>query len=224
MMSSRIARPALAAVRRTAPRTAVRTYAAPAADNTKPPVALFGLDGTYANALYIAAAKQSALDPTAKALSSLGQVLKSDPKLQGILSAPMLSDSDKSQIIAELQKHTGGQDKSETVKNFLSALAENNRLALLEGVCEKFGTLMSASKGEIELLITTAQDLDNRMLKRLESAVSKSEYSQGKKLKVTTKVNPEILGGLIVEIGERTIDYSVASKISRMNKMLTDSV
>lgn len=69
----------------------------------------------------------------------------------------MLSDSDKSQIIAELQKHTGGQDKSETVKNFLSALAENNRLALLEGVCEKFGTLMSASKGEIELLITTAQ-------------------------------------------------------------------
>jgi len=54
--------------------------------------------------------------------------------------------------------------------------------------------------------------------------VSKSEYSQGKKLKVTTKVNPEIMGGLIVEIGERTIDYSVASKISRMNKMLTDSV
>lgn len=62
------------------------------------------------------------------------------------------------------------------------------------------------------------------MLKRLENAVSKSEYSQGKKLKVTTKVNPDILGGLIVEIGERTIDYSVASKISRMNKMLTEAV
>lgn len=106
---------------------------------------------------YTAAAKQSALDPTAKALSSLGQILKSDPKLQGILSAPMLSDSDKSQIVAELQKHTGGQDKSNTVKNFLAALAENNRLALLEGVCEKFDTLMGAARGEIELLITTAQ-------------------------------------------------------------------
>lgn len=69
----------------------------------------------------------------------------------------MLSDNDKSQIVAELQKHTGGQDKSNTVKNFLSALAENNRLALLEGVCEKFDSLMGAARGEIELLITTAQ-------------------------------------------------------------------
>lgn len=51
MMSSRFARPALAAVRRTVPRTAIRTYAAPTAEQTRPPVALFGLDGTYANAL-----------------------------------------------------------------------------------------------------------------------------------------------------------------------------
>lgn len=62
------------------------------------------------------------------------------------------------------------------------------------------------------------------MVKRLESAVAKSQYSQGKKLKITTKVNPEILGGLVVEIGEQTIDYSVAAKISKMNKMLTDSL
>jgi len=54
--------------------------------------------------------------------------------------------------------------------------------------------------------------------------VAKSEYSGGKKLKVVTKVNPEILGGLVVEIGERTIDFSVASKISKMNKLLTDTV
>jgi len=51
MMSSKVARPALAAVRRTAPRTAIRTYAAPAGENTKPPIALYGLDGTYASAL-----------------------------------------------------------------------------------------------------------------------------------------------------------------------------
>lgn len=168
--------------------------------------------------------------------------MKSDRKLQGILSAPTLSDSDKSQIVAELEKHTGGQDKSNTVKNFLQALAENNRLSILEGVCEKFGTLMSAAKGEMELTITTAQvwtccevtkfqntdlemqDLDNKLLKRLQSAVEKSEYSQGKKLKVTTKVNPEIIGGIVVEIGERTIDYSVAGKVSRLNKMLTEAV
>ncbi len=62
------------------------------------------------------------------------------------------------------------------------------------------------------------------MLKRLEAAIAKSEYSQGKKIKTVAKVNPDILGGLVVEIGERTIDLSVSSKISRLNKMLTDTV
>jgi len=216
-------RPAFAAARSTATRTAIRTYAAPAAD-TKPPVALFGLDGTYANALYTAAAKQNVLDPTSKAISSLTQILKSDPKLQTIIAAPTLSDSDKSQIVAELEKHTGGADKSGTVKNFLSALAENNRLGLLEGVCEKFGTLISASKGEVELTVTSAAKLDDKLLKRLETAIGKSEYSQGKKLKTVTRVNPDILGGLVVEIGERTIDLSVSGKIARMNKLLSDAV
>jgi len=224
MISSRLARPAAAAVRRTVLKTARRGYAAPTEVNSKPPVALFGVDGTYASALYTAAAKTNSLDSVSKALTSLNQILKTDHKLPVILHAPTLSASDKSQIIAELEKHTGGADKGGTLKNFLNTLAENNRLGILEGVCDKFGTLMSAYKGEIEMLVTSAAKLDDKLLKRLETAVAKSDYSQGKKLKVLTKVNPDILGGLVVEVGERTIDYSVASKISRMNKMLTDTV
>ncbi|RMD42136.1 hypothetical protein DV735_g2992, partial [Chaetothyriales sp. CBS 134920] len=226
MSASRLVRPALAAAKRTAPRAAIRSYATPAATpvDTKPPVPLFGLDGTYASALYTAAAKQSALEPTAKAISSLQAVLKSDPKVQTLIAAPTLQDSDKAQIINELEKHTGGVDKTGTVKNFLQALAENNRLGLLESVAEKFGTLISAAKGELELVITTAQPLDAKLRTRLETALQKSEYSQGKKLKVVTKVKPEILGGLVVEIGERTIDYSVSNKIARLNKLLTEAV
>lgn len=72
------------------------------------------------------------------------------------MQAPTLSAADKSQIIAELQKHTGGQDKNDTVKNFLSTLADYNRLGLLKGVCEKFGDLMSAARGEVELTVTSA--------------------------------------------------------------------
>ena len=98
-----------------------------------------------------------------KALISLNQILKTDTKLPIILHAPTLSDNDKSQIIQELEKHTGGADKGGTVKNFLQTLAENNRLGILEGVCDKFGTLMSAYKGEIELVITSAavRELNN---------------------------------------------------------------
>ena len=67
-----------------------------------------------------------------------------------------MTEKDKKDIVAELEKHTGGADKGGTVKNFLLTLAENNRLGLLEGVCEKYGTLMSAYKGEMELVITSA--------------------------------------------------------------------
>ncbi|OBT74893.1 ATP synthase F1, delta subunit [Pseudogymnoascus sp. 05NY08] len=212
--------------RRAAAQPAIRSYATPASSaDTKPPVALYGLDGTYASALYTAAVKTQSLETVAKALSALQEVYVKDPKLSNIMQAPTLTSEDKSAIIAELQKHTGGQDKADTVKNFLNTLAENNRLALLEGVCNKFGELMGAARGEIELTVTSATPLDNKTLTRLESAVAKSQYvGQGKKLKVTNKVNSDILGGLVVEIGDRTIDLSVSSRISKMNKLLTDTL
>ena len=156
---------------------------------------------------YTAAAKTSTLEPTARALGALGEVFKKDAKLPVILAAPSLTAKDKAQIVAELARHTGGAaDKTDMVKNFLATLADNNRLAVLPGVCDKFGALMSAYRGEVELAVTSAsvcifsidirdsrflvsplavglleflwwsQPLDNKTLSRLETAVSKSEY------------------------------------------------
>ena len=122
-------------------------------------------------------------------MDNLAQTFKKDAKLQSILTAPTLSASDKNQIVSEIQKSTGVQDKSETLKNFFHTLADNNRLSVLEGVAEKFGTLMSAARGEVEMTITSANPLDAKIVKQLESAVSKSQYvGQGKKLKVVPKV------------------------------------
>ncbi|KFH48655.1 ATP synthase subunit-like protein [Hapsidospora chrysogenum ATCC 11550] len=201
----------------------VRSFAAAANAEVQPPVAVFGVDGTYATALYTAAAKSSTLDPTAKAIATLGALLQKDPKLAEILSAPTLVEADKKAIVDELTKQAGVQGP--TIKNFLDTLAENNRLGLLGDVCEKFSTIISAVRGEVEMKVTSAQNLDNKTLSRLETAVAKSAYvGQGKKLKVTNEVNPDIVGGLIVEIGDRTIDLSVSSRIAKMNKLLTDSL
>lgn len=120
----------------------------------------------------------------------MSQTFKRDTRLQTILTAPMLSVSDKKQIVAEVQKSIGGQDKGDTVRNFLNTLADNNRLSVLEGVCEKFGVLMSAARGEVEMRITSAAPLDQKVVRQLESAVSKSQYvGQGKKLKVVPRVS-----------------------------------
>lgn len=67
-----------------------------------------------------------------------------------------MSPDDKTKIIQELQRHTGGIDKGDTVKNFLKTLAENNRLGILQGVCEKFTVLMGAARGEVDLIVTSA--------------------------------------------------------------------
>ncbi|KAI9901781.1 hypothetical protein N3K66_003598 [Trichothecium roseum] len=204
-------------------RMPARTYAAAASADVKAPKAVFGLDGTYATALYTAAAKSSTIDPTAKALSTLGGLIARDAKLAGILGAPTLGAEDKKAIVAELTKQSGSQ--APTVKNFLDALAENNRLGLLGGVCDKFAELVAAARGEVEMKVTSAQNLDSKILSRLESAVAKSAHvGPGKKLKVTNEVNPDIVGGLVVEVGDRTIDLSVSSRIAKMNKLLNDSL
>ncbi|KAK3697302.1 ATP synthase F0 subcomplex subunit OSCP atp5 [Vermiconidia calcicola] len=231
MLASRVA---ARSARVAAPRlsiAATRGYAEqskPAAGqsaNTKPPVQVFGLDGTYASALYTAAAKSNSLDTVSRALENMSNTFKKDTRLQSILTAPTLSIDDKKQIVAEIQKSINVQDKSNTVQNFLGTLAENNRLGVLEGVCEKFATLMGAARGEVEMTITSAAPLEQKVVRQLEQAVSKSQYvGQGKKLKVVPKVNPEIRGGLIVEIGDRTIDLSVSAKMARMNKLLQDTL
>lgn len=105
---------------------------------------------------YTAAVKTSTLEPTAKALSALGNLYTKDAKLATILATPTLTDADKSAVVAELQKQIGGA-ANETVKNFLATLAENNRLGILKGVADKFNEIISASRGEVELVVTSAQ-------------------------------------------------------------------
>lgn len=105
------------------------------------------------NKQYTAAVKSSSVDPTATALNKLGNLVSQDAKLATILDAPTLSPADKSAIVAELEKTAG---TNPTVKNFLQTLAENNRLGLLGGVCNKFGELMSAARGEVEMTVTSA--------------------------------------------------------------------
>lgn len=202
-------------------RQSVRSYAASAADAT-PPIQLFGVDGTYASALYSASVKSGSLDAVNSALTKLQTTLKNDSKVAGLISNPTLNMSDKTVIVDVLSKSVGG-DKS--ITNLLKVMAENNRLGMLPAVSEAFASLIAAQKGEVEVTITSAQPLDSRVVKQLESTLSKSKFAVGgKKLKVQNKINSEILGGLVVEIGDRTIDLSVQNRIVKLNKMLTDSI
>ncbi|KAK9460574.1 OSCP/delta subunit of ATPase [Lipomyces oligophaga] len=198
---------------------AVRSYAtAP----VTPPVQLFGVDGTYASALYTAGAKESSLDAISGALTSLKSLIEKDGALSTVLANPALSASDKTSVVASLTKTVPNVP---AVGNLLSLLAENNRLSLLGSIIDSYAILISAYKGEVEATVTTAAPLESKFLSRIEAAIKKSEFvGAGKSLKVVNKINPDILGGIVVEVGDRTVDLSLANKIARLNTLLTEAI
>lgn len=202
-------------------RVFARTMAA-AAKSTKPPVPLFGVDGTYANALYSASVEQSSVDASYQGLTKVAELLKQDKKVNQFLTNPALDLDDRKTIVDTIAKSLS-LDK--TVHNFLGVLSENNRLAEFDSIYKNFGTLYEAYQGVVEAKITSAKPLDSKILKRLQAAIQKSSFvGQGKTLKINSEVQPDILGGLVVEVGDKTLDLSISSKVARLNQTLGESL
>ncbi|EMR11543.1 ATP synthase F1, delta subunit [Pneumocystis murina B123] len=199
-----------------------QAYATTETMHFKAPIQLYGIDGTYATALYNAASKNMSLEKIEKSLNSLCNVIDKDVKLSLILNNPSLSLKDRL-IIADVLSKLLGNDK--LISNFLQIIAEKNRFNFIKSVSKKFSYLITTKRGEIEVVVTSASLLDSHSLKRLETAISKSKYvGPEKKLIMINKINKNIIGGIIVEIGNYTIDLSVADKILKLNKILTDSI
>lgn len=198
-----------------------RTFAASALarETVRPPISLSGLDGTYASALWVAAAKEKTEAQIESAMASLGEVVAGDKRLQTILANPSLTKQDKALVADTLA------GKNKTIRNFLETVAENNRLALIPEIVKAYAQLVSAARGEVEVTITSAQPLDNKSISRLQAAIQKSKYgASASKLKVRNAVNEGIIGGIVVEIGDRTIDLSVSSRIAKINRSLTENL
>ncbi|GMM45671.1 F1F0 ATP synthase subunit 5 [Pichia kluyveri] len=195
---------------------------ATATANIKPPVQLFGLDGTYATALFTAAAKDSNVEKTFNSVSKLNETIAKDVKLNNILSNPSLSLDSRNEII----KTVSSTLKLEPiVTNLLNVLSENNRLELFPSIAKQFSVLNSAFNGVVEANVISAKPLDSKTIQRLSKAIQSSKFvGANKSLKITNEVKPEILGGLIVEVGDNTVDLSVNAKVTKFNKILTESI
>jgi len=204
---------------------ASRTFArsmATAAKSVKPPIQLFGVDGTYANALYTASAQLSSIDASYEGLTKLANLIKEDPKVNEFLTNPALSKDDRKTVINTLSPNL---KLDKTVTNFLGVLSENNRLSEFNAIYKNFGLLFDAYKGVVEATITSSKPLDSKILKRLQAAIQKSSFvGEGKTLKVSNPVNPDILGGLVVEVGDKTVDLSVASKVAKLNQVIGEAL
>lgn len=202
-------------------RVFTRTLAT-ATKSTKPPIQLFGLDGTYANALYSASIQESSIDLSFQALGKINNLLETDSKVKEYLVNPALSKDDRSFVIKTISSNL---KLDKTVTNFLTVLAQNNRLTNFNSIYQKYSLLNDAYNGIVEAKVTSAKPLDSKILRRLQTSIAKSSFvGEGKTLKLSNDVNPDLLGGLVVEVGDRTVDLSVSARVSKLNQTLSEAL
>ncbi|KAI7884589.1 F1 complex, OSCP/delta subunit of ATPase [Lichtheimia hyalospora FSU 10163] len=197
-----------------------RGYAAAAAP--KPPITLFGLDGRYATALYTAAVRQNSLDAVERDLSQLQNLINKDKTVQAFLENPTVTHQAKADGIKALLSKAGNVNA--LTKNLFEVLNENSRLDQTAKVLGAYAELMSAHRNELPLVVTSAKELDKSTLNKIADSLQKSKLAEGKKLLISNKVKPDILGGILVEIGDKSIDLTVSGKVAKLNKLVTDSV
>ncbi|KAF5325745.1 hypothetical protein D9611_000464 [Ephemerocybe angulata] len=181
----------------------------------------------YSKAVFGAALAKSpaTLNKVASELQSVANVIKTQPDAAQFITNPTLSQQDREKGLVALFNKVDGGKSSEITKNLLAVLSENGRLQETEGVIEGFNELYSQHKGELTVTVTSASPLPKDVLSRLEATLKQSQTAQkAKVLKMSNKVNPTILGGLIVDFGDKTIDLSALSRVTKLNNVLTQSV
>jgi len=188
------------------------------------------ISSKYAQAAYGAALKKSpaTLDSVQKELMAIGAALKSNEKLAAFVNNPTLSSKDRQSGLQTLFQQAGGPKKgevSEVTKNLFGVLSENGRLVEVPDVIEGFNELVGKYKGELEVVVTSAAPLTRDVLSRLETTLKQSQTAQkAKAVKVTNKVKPSLIGGLVVDFGDKSVDLSVASRVNKINALLQESV
>ncbi|XP_012254587.2 ATP synthase subunit O, mitochondrial [Athalia rosae] len=186
----------------------------------KPPVQVFGLDGRYATALYSAASKQKSLDIVEKDLIKFQGLLKTDVRLAEFVKDPTV----KRKLKVDALKSVGAKASlNVATTNLLALLAENGRLKNVNGVINSFKIIMAADRGEVVCEVITAKPLDAETKGKLETTL-KAFLKKGETILLTTKTDPSIIGGMVVSIGDKYVDLSVASKVKKYSEIIKTAV
>lgn len=190
--------------------------------NHRPPLDLYGLTARYANATYIAASKTSTLDKVEQELLAIKATSETSNEFASFLHNPLISRDSKTRQIETL---FAGSKTSSVTLNLLTTLAGNARLSSLSDIVANYVTLMKAQRGEVEALIISAEPLSKEMSKAVSDAIMKNQFptakgSSGSGAKVVLKemVDPTILGGLQIQIGDKFLDLSVTSRIDEVSR------
>lgn len=181
-----------------------------------PPLPLFGIGGRYATAIYTAAAKKGELEKVDTDLKAFSEALEGMPALTAFIGNPNVPRAEKAATLVACLDKMGG---CTTSKNAVAVVADGGRSTDLKKVLSMFNELMVAAKGEVTAHVTTAQELDAAG----QAAMSKSLdelLAKGQAVTVSYSVDPGLISGHTIEMGDKFIDYSAATQLKKLTALL----
>jgi F-type H+-transporting ATPase subunit delta len=174
------------------------------------------LGTVYAKALLGAADKAGQADDVVEGLESLvADVLDKLPQLEETLKTPRLSHEERLPII---DKVFGGK-LSATTLTFLKVLSKHGRLDCLRAIARAARKQLNSQRGRVEVLVETAYPISNPIRERITSRLTQL---LGRQVMLTAEVNEDLLGGLVVRVGDTVYDASLAARLKKMEQVTLD--
>ncbi len=172
--------------------------------------AVSGVPGRYAFALFELASESKAVSTTAEALNAFHAVVEESDDLRRLMQSPVFKAEDQ---LAAIEAIAARGKMSGIALNFLRVMATNRRLAAVPAAIQSFNTLVAQSKGEETAEVTSAEALTAKQIADLKASL---KSAIGSDVSLTQKVDPAILGGLIVKVGSRMMDNSLRTKLNSL--------
>ena len=167
----------------------------------------------YARALFEAASDAGRLDPVREELGDFVEAQRQVPELRGLLRNPQIDHRAKAAALEEL---LGGDEQ--LVRNLLLLLAEKNRAGEVEEIAREFDRLVAQAEGILDVELTTAVELSEQEAR---DVIGQIEKASGRKVEATQRVDPDLIGGLVLQAGSMRLDASVRGRLDRLRHELT---
>lgn len=167
----------------------------------------------YARALFQTAAAAGVVDRVEADLAALDEVFSSESKLLAALRAPTLTAAQKSGMLDRLF----GESVQPLTRRFLHLLINKQRETLLPHVPSEFRRLANEARNQAPAMVRSAVPLSEDQLQRLTAAL---QERTGKQITLQTEVDPAMLGGLTVQIGDTVIDGTIRNRLAQLRQLL----
>ena len=174
-----------------------------------------GVAGRYASAFFELASESSNVEGIEGDLKNFQALLDESPDLVRLVRSPVIAADDQAKAIAVILDRAG---IGGLTANFLKLVTANRRLSVVQDMIKAYRSLAAKARGEITADVTSAFPLNDEQIAALKDTL---KSSVGKEVALQSRVDPSILGGLIVKVGSRMIDSSLKTKLQSMKTVLS---